>query len=119
MTKRSDKATKIDTYSTVKQAYWRGRLWTIQAIPAGDEADRIIGTDKMAALYSNEALIVYRAELSQDAAIMAILHEHGHEMFPEWETEPHKESTSEVGVYERDGKGFLEAFGVDLSPLVK
>ena len=28
-------------------------------------------------------------------------------------------SVSEIGVFERDLKGFLEAFGVDLSPLVK
>jgi hypothetical protein len=120
MTKRSDKATKISTNSTVKQAYWRGRTWTIRAVKAGEWADKLLGGgDKVAALHSGQGLIIYRAEVDRDLAIMAVLHEAGHELFPEWETEPSDRAASEIGVFERDVKAFLEAFGVDLSPLVK
>jgi len=99
-------------------AYWRGRRWTIRAVKDDDEADIAIGANAMAVIHSNQALILYRASLPIDTAIMAVLHEAAHEMFPEWEREPNETSHSEIGTVERDMKGFLEAFGVDLSPLL-
>lgn len=65
---------------------------------------------------SNQGLILYRGSLNDDEAIQTILHEMGHEMYPEWE-EPDK-SASELGVFQRDLKAGLEAFGVDLSALL-
>ena len=99
-------------------AYWRGREWTIRAVEDDDEADVTIGADKVAVIHPNQALILYRASLSEDAAIMAILHEIGHELFPQWEVEPDITSNSEIGTFERGVKGALEAFDVDLSPLL-
>ena len=99
-------------------AYWRGREWTIRAVEDDEDCDVMIGVDKMAVIHSGQALILYRASLSEDAAIMSVLHEAAHEMYPQWEKEPVESSTSEVGVFERDVKAFLEAFNVDLSPLL-
>jgi hypothetical protein len=99
-------------------AYWRGQKWTIARIDDETQADKMIGKRTLAEIFPDKALVVYRGCLTDEAAIMAILHEAGHEMFPEWESESQKESTAEVGVFERDVKSFLEAFGVDLSPLL-
>jgi hypothetical protein len=76
-------------------------------------ASRLNGT-----IMPDKGLIMYRGDMDDDLVIMTILHEIGHEMFPEWETEPNQSSTSELGIFERDLKAFLEAAGVDLSPLL-
>ena len=82
------------------------------------DADIQIGVGKDAVLLSSQALILCRASMSNDNAIMAILHEVGHELYPQWEKEPGDTSRSEMGIFERDVKAFLEAFAVDLSPLL-
>lgn len=74
--------------------------------------------EEYAIIRPNVARIYYRGDLSEDAAIMAILHEMGHELFPEWKSEPSNTSKSEVGVFERDLKAGLEACGVDLTPML-
>ena len=69
-------------------------------------------------LMGDKAIIMYRGDLDEDTAVMTILHELGHELYPEWETEPNQSSTAELGVFERDLKTFLEAAGVDLTELL-
>lgn len=108
--------TKAGEYRPVK-FQWRGREWEIRPLSDG-EADLLVGADKIAALFSNSALVAYRASIPRELAIMAILHEFGHEMFPEWTEEPHEKSASEVGIFERDMKSLGDAVGLDWSPLL-
>jgi hypothetical protein len=96
---------------------WRGREWTIR-VATQDEAKTFLD-EKYAELFGNTALIVYHPDASDDSKIMAILHEIAHEMFPEWNAEPHEKSKSELGIFERDLKAFLDACGIDLSPLLE
>jgi len=100
-----------------KQAYWRGRTWTIAALKPGD-FKRVVGNNADAGLDRDHAWIVYPQTQNADLALQSVLHEVFHEMFPEWEAEPADGSKSELGVGERDMKAFLEAFGVDLTPLL-
>ncbi len=103
-----------------KQFYWRGRTWTIRALKAGDTTDQLLGgSNNQASLFPEHALIVYRDSMNDDLKIQSVLHEAGHAMFPEWSAEPHETALSEVGIFERDLKAFLEAAGVDLTPLIK
>ena len=101
-----------------KTIYWRGRYWEIVRVDDPDDADELIGEDDLATMKTGRARILYRGSMSPDSAISAILHEAGHEMFPEWKVEPGSKSTSELGVFERDMKAFLEACGIDLRPLL-
>jgi len=110
---------KLITPVASKQAYWRGRTWTI-AVLKKREFNSVVGPEYNAdaLIDSDGAVIVYPRTISNDLALVAILHEAFHEMFPEWKSEPCDESKSELGVGERDMKAFLEAFGVDLMPLL-
>jgi hypothetical protein len=100
-----------------KRFAWRGRQWTIRKLTDPDYAQLVLDGNN-GQMMSDQALIMYRGELPDDLAIMTILHEAGHELFPEWDIEPSRSAASELGVFERDLKGFLEAAGVDLSPLL-
>lgn len=103
---------------TERKFYWRGRTWRLHKVIDKDYGDvKLDGS--MGRIFSDKALIVYSGDIDPDLAIMTILHEAGHEMFPEWSVEPSDKSSSEIGVYERDCKSFLEALGVDLSPLIE
>lgn len=104
---------------TSKKFYWRGQEWTLAKFDDDLQADKVLGKKTVACIYGDEAFIGYRGGLSKEAAIMAILHETGHEMFPEWKSEPTFTSLAEVGIFERDVKTLLESLGVDLSPMVK
>lgn len=101
----------------MKTGYWRGREWTIR------EATKLeletIAQGTYGVMFEDAGLILYHPEATEDMKIQAILHEAGHAMFPEWEAEPNKNSKSELGVFERDVKSFLEEFGVDLGPLLE
>ena len=92
-------------------------MWTVREANQTELETFLEG--KNAILYPGSATIVYDPNGSDDLKLASILHEIGHEMFPEWAAEPHEKSKSELGVFERDCKAFLEAFGVDLSPLLK
>lgn len=98
-------------------AYWRGKEWTIAALSDKD-VDKLCGKDAQAGADLEKGFIVYRARLNRDESLISIFHEAYHEMFPEWHDEPDINSKSELGVGERDTKALLEAFGVDLSPLL-
>ena len=67
---------------------------------------------------TDRALILYRDTTNKDKSICAVLHEVGHELFPEWNAEPNDTSLSELGIFERDMKAFCDAVGVDLAPLL-
>lgn len=100
-----------------KQFYWRGQNWTIRKVLTPD--DEVLSMKSVVGkLLGDKAIVMYRGDLDDDMAIMTILHELGHELFPEWETEPHQSSTSELGIFERDIKTFLEGAGVDLTKLL-
>ena len=89
-----------------KRINWRGRPWTIRKV-LGHDTDILGLTMVNGTLQSDKGLIVYRGDIDDDLAIMTILHEIGHEMYPEWETEPNRSSLSELGIFERDLKEFL------------
>jgi hypothetical protein len=105
------------SHTPIKKAYWRGRWWTIRPATK-DEVKRSLD-EKTGVLFSTAGEIIYHPDIPDDLKIQAIIHEAGHEMFPEWEKEPDNTSKSELGVFERDMTAFLVAFGVDLSPLIK
>lgn len=100
-----------------RTAYWRGRPWTIRPATKQEQKTFLDGKDGMVLL--SEGTILYNPMSHRDNQVQAVLHEAGHVMFPEWEAEPDASSKSELGVFERDMKGFLESFGVDLSVLVE
>lgn len=100
-----------------KKAYWRGRTWVIRRLDDEEYADLMLaGKDGNGIIHQSQGLIMYRGSLNNDEAITTILHEMAHEMFPEW-SEP-EQASSELGVFQRDLKGGLESFGVDLTPLL-
>ena len=96
--------------------YWRGREWTIR--PATQSELDVFMDDKAGMVVESQSLILYNPESPKDIRLQAIIHEAGHIMFPEWSAEPHEKSKSELGVFERDMKAFLDACGVDLSSLL-
>lgn len=96
---------------------WRGRQWRIRKIVDPEYAQLVLDSNS-GQLLSDQAMILYRGDLADDMAIMTILHEAGHELFPEWELEPSRSSCSELGIFERDLKAFLEMNEIDLSPLL-
>lgn len=100
-----------------KKFKWRGQEWTLRPL-CEDDADIAVGTTGVAKIQSLSGTICYRGSLSRDQAIMAILHEVGHELFPEWSKEPGESSKSEIGIFERDLKAFGDAVGIDWSPLL-
>ena len=95
---------------------WRGRNWWIR--PATALEQETIMDGKYGALYEDRGIILYHPGATVDMQLQAVLHEVAHVMFPEWSAEPHEESKSELGVFERDMKAFLEAVGIDLRPLL-
>ena len=99
------------------RVYWRGRHWIIRPARV-DEVETVLD-DKFAAIYGNRSLVIYDNTVPPDLQIMAILHEIAHELYPEWSAEPNEKSKSELGIFERDVKAFLEACGVDLTPLLE
>lgn len=101
----------------MKRGYWRGREWTVRY--ATPEERESVASGASGVLFENAGLILYDPTVSEDLQIQAIIHEIGHVMFPEWSVEPHNNSKSELGIFERDLKSFLEEFGVDLSPLLE
>lgn len=102
-----------------KRFYWRGQEWTLARMDDEAEADKVLGKRTLACIMRDSAFVGYRGSMPKESAIMAILHEAGHEMFPEWKSEPTFTSSAEVGIFERDVKTLLESMGVDLSPMVK
>lgn len=101
----------------MKEIRWRGQTWTIRPATESERATWTAGREGV--IMSSRALIIYDNTSSTDMQIMTLLHEAAHEMFPEWEAEPSNESRSELGVFERDLKAFLEAMGVDLTPMLR
>ncbi len=100
-----------------RKFYWRGRRWVLRAL-TDEAADLQLRPEGQAGLFSSGAIICYRASLPNDLIIMCILHEVGHELYPQWDSEPSDTSSSEIGTFERGVKAFLEALGVDLTPLL-
>jgi hypothetical protein len=96
---------------------WRGRAWTLR--PATELERETLNKGASGMLFEQQATIIFDDTLPEDLQIQTILHEAGHAMFPEWDNEPSDTSKSELGVFERDMKAFLEALGVDLSPLLE
>jgi hypothetical protein len=105
------------TSKNIKHAYWRGRTWTIR--PATRQEIKTVLDEKSGTLFTTAGEIIYHPDVADELKIQAIIHEAGHEMFPEWDAEPHEKSKSELGILERDMVGLLTAFGVDLTPLIK
>jgi len=101
----------------VKKINWRGREWTIR--PATQEERDLHMEDTDGVLFESRSIIIYNPDAPEDVQLQAVLHECGHVMFPEWKTEPHQTSKSELGVFERDMKALLDACDVDLSGLLK
>ena len=117
VSKPKSRAKKETLGAASQTAFWRGRMWRICKL-SDEEAD-VIMPEKCGALSVDSGVILIRESLEAETAIMTVLHEAGHAMYPEWDIEPTDQSKSELGVFERDLKAFLEAFGVDLSPLVQ
>ena len=99
------------------QIEWRGREWEIR--PATPTEIELHMENKNGAVFEDAGVIVFNPRAPQDLQIMSVLHEIGHVMYPEWSDEPHEKSKSELGIFERDLKAFLEAAGVDLSWLIR
>jgi len=95
---------------------WRSRDWVVR--PASESERHLWTEGKFGQVFDAQGVIVYDDTVSEDMQVMTILHEMAHVMFPEWEAEPSETSRSELGVFERDLKEFLEQMGVDLTAMI-
>jgi len=92
--------------------YWEAADWTIEKIPAGVNRTDNVEESNQGVIRCDEKLITFKY-MNDDQAALCILHELLHKALPSIDEEEIIKR-AEVVI-----KSALEAFGVDLSPMLR
>jgi hypothetical protein len=95
-----------------RKVRFAGRTWTVARVSRATKLGDHLGENDSAKIDPENCVIVFRSIGSTEDALTSLLHEILHEVFP---------TASEQAVLAADSKmkDALEAFGVDLSPMLK